>query len=261
MSALVKASAPPFSAAEVGLFAREGFVISKGIAPARLCERMAAVAQDHLARQVQPIEYEADVRYPGAPLSRQAEGGRTVRRLLQGCERDPIFRKWATSPLLALRLAQLLAAEPMLSQAHHNCVMTKHPRFSSRTGWHQDIRYWSFERPELVSVWLALRPEYHDNGCLWVVPSSHAMSLDRARFDQALFFREDVEDNRAVLERRAPVELGPGDVLFFHCRLLHAAGWNRSAETKFSAVFTYHAQENSPLANTRSASGPSIELR
>lgn len=261
MSVLLQVSAPAFSAAELGLFAREGFVISKGIAPAQLCERMSAVARDHLARQVPPIEYEADVRYPGAPLSRQAEGGRTARRLLQACGRDTIFREWATSLLLASRLAQLLAAEPMLSQAHHNCVMAKDPRFSSRTGWHQDIRYWSFERPELVSVWLALRPEYHDNGSLWVVPCSHAMSLDRARFDQALFFREDLEENRALLERRAPVELEPGDVLFFHCRLLHAAGWNRTAETKFSPVFTYHAQDNSPLANTRSASVPSIELR
>jgi len=56
------------------------------------------------------------------------------------------------------------------------------------------------------------------------------------------------------------VELDPGDVLFFHCRLFHAASSNRSARTKFSAVFTYHATDNHPLPGSRSAGMPDIVL-
>lgn len=245
---------------DIRRFRADGFVIARGLAPAPLRERMLAVAQAHLASQVQPIEYEADLGYPGAPASRDAEGGRTVRRLLQAYARDAALREWATSAALAAPLARLLGPEVVLSQAHHNCVMTKHPRFGSLTGWHQDIRYWSFERPELVSAWLALGRERDENGCLWMVPGSHAMELERGRFDDRIFFREDLEENRALIEQRVAVDLEPGDVLFFHCRLLHAAGRNRSEATKFSAVFTYHAADNRPVPGTRSASLPGISL-
>ena len=213
-----------------------------------------------LAAEIQPLEYEAQVRYPGAPDSLDAPGGRTVRRLLQACARDRSYRDWATSPALANRLHQLLGPRLELSQAHHNCIMTKNPAFSSATGWHQDIRYWSFERPELVSVWLALGAEHEENGCLWLVPGSHKMELRREQYDDDRFFRADLDENREILKAKVAAELDEGDVLFFHCRLLHAAGRNRTDLTKFAAVFTYHAADNLPLPDTRSASLPEIPL-
>ena len=214
---------------------------------------MKAVAVRHLAAQTQPLEYEAQVKYPGAPVSLDAPGGRTVRRLLQACARDELYRDWATSPELAERLRQLLGGKLELSQAHHNCIMTKNPAFSSATGWHQDIRYWSFQKPELVSVWLALGPEHEENGCLWLVPGSHRMEFLPDQFDGDRFFRTGLEQNRLVIDAKVAAELDEGDVLFFHCRLLHAAGRNRTALTKFAAVFTYHCADNLPLAGSRSA--------
>lgn len=215
---------------------------------------MKALALRHLAAETQPLEYEAQVRYPGAPASLDAPGGRTVRRLLQACARDALYKEWATSPELANRLRRLLGPQLKLSQAHHNCVMTKNPAFSSATGWHQDIRYWSFQKPELISVWLALGPEHEENGCLWLVPGSHLMELRREQYDDDFFFRTDREENRKILQARVAAELDEGDVLFFHCRLLHAAGQNRTGLTKFAAVFTYHAADNRPIPGTRSAS-------
>jgi phytanoyl-CoA hydroxylase len=210
--------------------------------------------------EVQPLEYEANVRYPGAPASLHAPGGRTVRRLLQASARDRLYRDWATSPQLASRLHLLLGSPLELSQAHHNCIMTKNPAFSSATGWHQDIRYWSFQKPELVSLWLALGPEHEENGCLWLVPGSHLMEFRSEQYDDDRFFRADLEENRAILHARVAAELDKGDVLYFHCRLLHAAGNNRTALTKYAAVFTYHAADNPPFAGTRSASLPDIQL-
>jgi phytanoyl-CoA hydroxylase len=249
-----------FSSAELSQFARDGFVIARGFVPNPTCEAMKALALRHLAAEIQPLEYEAQVRYPGAPESLDAPGGRTVRRELQACSRDALYRDWATSPELAGRLHQLLGSMLELSQAHHNCIMTKNPAFSSATGWHQDIRYWSFQKSELVSVWLALGPEHEENGCLWLVPGSHRMEFRADQYDDDRFFRADLDDNRRILQGKVAAELDEGDVLFFHCRLLHAAGQNRTALTKFAAVFTYHATDNRPLAGTRSASLSDIPL-
>ncbi|MFN0040049.1 MAG: phytanoyl-CoA dioxygenase family protein [Burkholderiales bacterium] len=249
-----------FSPQQIGQFDRDGFLIVRGLASREQCERMMAVAQRHLVDRIQPLEYEAEVRYPGSPDSLEAAGGDTVRRLLQAYARDDLFRDWARAPEISARLRQLLGPDVALSQTHHNCVMTKNPAFSSATGWHQDIRYWSFEKPDLVSVWLALGTEGIENGCLWLVPGTHKIEFSRDRYDNARFFRDDIEDNREILALRVAAALGEGDVLFFHCRTLHAAGRNLTGKTKFAAVFTYHAADNRALPGTRSASLSDIEL-
>jgi phytanoyl-CoA hydroxylase len=56
------------------------------------------------------------------------------------------------------------------------------------------------------------------------------------------------------------VNLDPGDVLFFHAKLLHAASRNYTSQTKYSAVFTFHGPDNAPLPGTRSAELPELVL-
>ncbi|MGH8769507.1 MAG: phytanoyl-CoA dioxygenase family protein [Burkholderiales bacterium] len=246
---------------QIAQFERDGFVIVRGLADRQLCERMKTLAMRHLAEEIGPLEYEAQLKNPGSPASLDARGGRTVRRLLQAFSRDALFREWAVAPEIVGRVRQLLGPSVDLSQAHHNCVMTKNPAFSGATSWHQDIRFWSFEKPELISAWLALGQEHEENGCLLLVPGSHRIEFRREQFDDALFLRDDLQENRKLLQGRIAAELDTGDVLFFHCRLLHAAGTNRSGLTKFAAVFTYHAAGNRPLPGTRSASLPEIPLK
>ncbi len=249
-----------FSAVELADFTRDGYLIVRGMVPAESCARLRVVAERDLAAAVPPVEYEADTQYPGAPESLEAPGGSTVRRLLQAYVRDAVFRKWATAATMVARLRQLLGPQIALSQAHHNCVMTKDPRYSSITSWHRDIRYWSYDRPELISAWLALGEERPENGSLMLLPGSQAMTFDAGQLDASQFLRTDVAENAALLSTRIYAELDPGDVLFFHCRLFHAASHNRSTHTKFSAVFTYRAIDNRPLPGTRSASLPDIIL-
>ena len=253
-------AAPIFTPAQREAFLADGFIVVPGLADAATRERILARARADLAGEVAPVEYEAQLHYPGAPTSLDAPGGHTVRRLLQACARDAVFRDWGTSPRIAERLRQLLGPQVGLAQAHHNCVMTKQPQYSSVTGWHQDVRYWAFERPELVSVWLALGDETVENGALSVIPGSHRTELEPGQLDRDLFLREDLAGNQPLLARRLAVPLHAGDVLFFHCRTLHAAGANRTPATKFSLVFTYHALDNAPRPGTRSASLPSIPL-
>lgn len=253
-----------FTPEEITRFNRDGYLIVRQLAPRELCARMTTYAEEALAHEpgtaLGMAEYEADLHYPGAPPSREVPGGRTVRRLLQVHARHAMFRDWAAEPGILARLAQLLGPELILSQAHHNSLMTKQPRYSSDTLWHQDIRYWSFEKPELISVWLALGVERADNGALKFLPGSHKMEFAPDRFDAATFFRTDLPQNQALIAGARLAELEPGDVVFFHCRTLHAAGRNQTAHAKFSLVFTYHGADNHPLPGTRSAELPEISI-
>ena len=249
-----------FSSNELQSFRERGFLICHGLMPMSYVAAMRSLAERDAAARLGDIEYEADVRYPGAPASLNAEGGRTIRRLRQAFSRDPIFSRLVKEPFLLQRLQQILGERVVMPLAHHNCIMTKHPEFSSDTGWHQDIRYWSFERSELVNVWIALTPESTENGCLRLLPGTHRADIDPQQLDDQLFLRSDLAQNQPWLEQAVTAELSPGDVLFFHARSFHSATRNYSVQTKCSAVFTFRELENSPLADTRSASMPELLL-
>ena len=243
-------------------FADEGYLILRNLVPGELCDAVAGEVRASLHPVLAPAEFEADVGYPGAPRSRQDIGGDTPRRLLNAYSRFASLRPMVAGAHVAAHLRELMGSERvLLSQCHHNCVMTKSPGFSSVTLWHQDIRYWSFERPELVSLWLALGEETGDNGALRLIPGSHRQSFDAARLDDARFLRSDHPENQALVKTARIIDLNQGDVLLFHCRSFHAAGRNLTDQVKLSAVFTYHAEDNRPLPGTRSAQYTSIPLQ
>lgn len=245
---------------QVQAFQRDGFVVLRGFVAPHACSGLRAAAEDELSRGAEPAEYEADVSYPGSPGSREAEGGRTIRRLLRAYDRHPAFREWACAPPLASVLRALLGPRPLLVQAHHNCVMTKQPRFSSDTGWHQDIRYWSFTKPGLVTAWLALTEEHQGNGCLRLVPGSHLEPLADDMLDVRKFLRADHPRVQSWLRREVAACLVPGDVLLFDGRTFHAASRNRTETAKLSLVFTYKDSDNNALPGTRSSALPEIPL-
>jgi len=237
-----------------------GYVTVPGFVPAEELTRLNDIARAQLAARASPLELEADLQYPGAPPSRAAAGSETVRRLLDAYHRDPQFAGWATGPRVCEWMEAYFGEQVLMSLSHHNCLMTKHPLYGSMTGWHRDIRYWSFERENLVSVWLALGEETVENGALWLVPGSHKAAFDADRFDEAKFFRGDLADNASIISMAESPHLAPGDAVFFHCNTLHSAGKNLSRAVKFSLVYTYHGRSNAAKAGTRSASKPEIAL-
>jgi phytanoyl-CoA hydroxylase len=245
---------------ELQRFERDGFLVFRGLATPAECEEMRAVAATHLQAATAPVEYEAEVGYAGAPRSLDAPGGRTIRRLRDAWRRHPVYAQWAADSRLVQPLAQLFGEDVVLTLAHHNCVMTKHPDFGTATGWHRDIRYWSFAKPDLVSVWLALGTEDGSNGALKVISGSHRLTLLPEQLDELDFLRPDVAANQALFAQGITLPLQPGDVVFFHSRLFHAAGRNDSERVKMSVVFAYHGKSNHPIAGSKSAAAGQIEF-
>jgi phytanoyl-CoA hydroxylase len=246
--------------AQIDQLRDQGYAVIPRFVPQGELTKLNDAARAQLTARAEPLELEADLRYPGAPPSRAAAGGETVRRLLEAYARDPVFARWSAARALREWMRAYFGEPVSMSRAHHNCLMTKHPLYGSLTAWHRDIRYWSFEREDLVSVWLALGEEQIDNGALWFVPGSHRMEFDADRFDPTKFFRTDRADNAEVLRAADSPRLAPGDAVFFHCNTLHSAGKNRSNTVKFSLVYTYHGRSNAPKAGTRSSSKPEVEL-
>ncbi len=231
-------------------FDRDGYLRVSGLADPTMLSAISAQVSAELASQ--PMELEIDVGYPGAPRSESDRGASTPRRLLAAYARDGAIQSWAGVP--APIISRLLDSPTVwLSQAHHNCVMTKYPSYSSDTLWHQDIRFWAFEPPHLVNCWLALGTEREENGGLRVIPGSHRWKLDPERLDQGCFLDPRHPENAAAIDASIQLDLEPGDALFFHAGLFHAATRNRTDSVKLSLVYSYHGAGTRPVPGTRSA--------
>ena len=247
--------------AQIQQFKIDGYLVLPKILSADRCAQLRALIERHLQQRIDPIELEADVHYPGAPESKTAIGGATIRRLLMANQRDPLLQDLAIFPATTTAIRQILNSDHLfLNPNHHNCVMTKQPNHSSKTLWHRDTRYWNFDNKYLINAWFALGNEYQENGSLMVLPGSHRWEVASQALDDAQFLKMEHPYNIDRLATQRMVNLDAGDALLFSAHCFHAAGRNTTEKPKFSAVFTYHGEDTHPIAGTHSAKTEEIKL-
>src|SRR5260370_29807563 len=87
-----------FSAEELADFEQHGFVIARQLADAQVCGQMLECTRATLAAPFGPVEYEADLHYPGAPGSRAATGGNTIRPPKKEPGPHPLFTRLVSHP-------------------------------------------------------------------------------------------------------------------------------------------------------------------
>lgn len=230
---------------QINKFNKDGFIVLKNFANSQLCDDILHKAQVHLKNKIVPIESEQE-------YLRNSDSKTTLRRLRQVYGREEIFKIWMTNPEIKDILATLLNDKPVLVLAHHNSIMTKMPKISSRTFWHQDARYWNYENDNLISVWLALGDEYLENGLLEFIPGSHKMTFEKNQFDEQSNFIDENPENKKLIQTRVHINLSKGDVVLFHCKTLHHASKNITNDPKISFVYTVKGFHNKPIKNTRS---------
>jgi len=249
-------------------FNTNGYLILRSFLDKKKCEAILDVAKAHLKHKVEPIETEIGYHTKSQEYrtnvadynSIEDKAVVTVRRLRQVYSRDILFKNWMNNEKIHPILEQVLDDKVVLTTAHHNSIMTKMPFTSSETSWHQDRRYWSFSDDNLVSVWLALGEENSENGVLEFIPASHKMQFEEDQFGEKNYFNLEHSLNVSLIETKQSTNLQCGDVVLFHCKLLHRANANRTSEPKISFVYTVKGQRTKVLKGSRSEEYPEILL-
>lgn len=109
--------------------------------------------------------------------------------------------------------------------------------------WHQDATYWGLSEPRAVTAWVAFTPSVRENGCMRVVPGTHARQIDhrdtRDRFNMLPGREEiavDVDEADAV-----DVVLAPGEMSLHHLLLIHGSEPNRAGYRRIGFAIRYIA--------------------
>jgi hypothetical protein len=107
--------------------------------------------------------------------------------------------------------------------------------------WHQDSYYFPFEpaRP-VVGLWLAITEATLANGCLHVLPGSHAEPVHEHVPDRrpgANYGYVEIVDH--AMDAAVPVLMSPGDLLVFDSHLMHRSTDNESEGIRAAMVFHF----------------------
>jgi phytanoyl-CoA hydroxylase len=168
------------------------------------------------------------------------------------CHSEGLSRKVAELPQIADRVADLLGPDIDCFQSQ---FIFKNPGVIGQP-WHQDSYYFKFDKQPQVGVWVALSKATLENGCLWVVPGTHAASRifehipDRRLAANRGYLEIVSEDTRSKI----PAMMEPGDVLFFHSYLMHMSTDNVADYRRSAMVYHYGRAGTQALTSESAAS-------
>ena len=227
---------PQLSTEEVAHYHREGYVIPRFRLPA---ERVAALRNtlDRLIADNPGVRPEKLVsahveRKPGQGINGDGKNDEGVRG-----SKD--FLALAMEPAILDLVEGVLGPDIILWGAH---VFCKPAGDGYETPWHQDGHYWPMRPLANCSVWVALEESRVENGCLKVIPRSHAARVTHSHL------REDREDLTLTMRTRADrfdpaagvaLELEPGQMSLHDVYLIHGAEANRSGKRRTGIALRY----------------------
>jgi ectoine hydroxylase-related dioxygenase (phytanoyl-CoA dioxygenase family) len=213
------------TAAEQDSYQREGWVVPQWRLPAARVDAMRA-ALDKLIADNPGIRPEKLV---SAHIEDNAEGVRGSRAFLD----------LAGDPELVELVSDAIGEDVILWGCQ---VFCKPGGDGLETPWHQDGHYWPIRPLATCTVWLALDPSTRANGCLRVIPRSHAQ---RTLYSHMTEDRTDVVltakiDDPAFDERKAvDIELEPGQMSLHDVYMIHGANANRSPQRRAGVAIRY----------------------
>src|SRR5262245_32419994 len=124
---------------------------------------------------------------------------------------------------------------------HTSTMFWKEPRDPRFVSWHQDAHYLGLDAPRLVTAWVALSDSTVENGCMRVIPGTHATRIEHATrpsgenlVTSGLEVAGEVDESRAV-----DLVLQPGQASLHHADLLHGSRPNGSDAPRVGFVVRY----------------------
>jgi hypothetical protein len=220
---------PILTREELGRYQEEGFTVVRGLFGYdeidRLCAEFSAL---HAAGPV-PGHFEPRAAGPGVdPLHAWP-------RVMHPHEINDLARSTLLDARLREVLEVLLGEDVLAAQS----MFYFKPPGARGQALHQDNFYLRVEPGTCVAAWVACDVIDRDNGGLEVVPGTHRMELfcpEQADAELS-FAREYVPPPPGLTP--LPVDMEPGDVLFFNGCLVHGSQPNRTAD-RFRRSFIGH---------------------
>ncbi|MGG1516153.1 phytanoyl-CoA dioxygenase family protein [Paenibacillus oryzisoli] len=170
---------------------------------------------------------------PQSELLTDEERELAIRKVSEFVKVEERLQAIAEHPSILAMAEAILGEKPRIAQ---DMALLKPPHGGGEKPWHQDMAYGNlaYDKP-VVGVWIALDEAALDNGCMHVIPGSHA---DGATPHYAVRDWQ-LCDTHVQVEKDVAVPLQPGGLLLFHGLLKHGTPFNLSTKKRRALQFHY----------------------
>jgi ectoine hydroxylase-related dioxygenase (phytanoyl-CoA dioxygenase family) len=167
----------------------------------------------------------------------------------------PSYAALVRHPKMVAAAQAVLGPDVLLWGSGH---FIKEANTTSYVSWHQDLTYWGLDKPDEVTLWVALSPATRESGCMRFIPGTHKTSIvphaDTFAKDNLLTRGQElaveVDDSLGV-----DAELRTGQASVHHGHLFHASGPNRTNDRRIGAAIRYIAP------SMKAKSGPETQVQ
>jgi ectoine hydroxylase-related dioxygenase (phytanoyl-CoA dioxygenase family) len=212
--------------AEIAHYRREGYVIPR--------LRLASARVDALRGTLDRLIAENPGIRPERLVSAHIEGTNA-----EGVKGSSDFLALARDPDIVAAVSDLIGPDVILWGCQIFC---KPGGTGMEVPFHQDGHYWPIRPLATCTVWLALDESKIENGCLRIVPRSHANRelLSHMRED-----RDDVVLNQRIADpgfdpaSAVDIELEPGQMSMHDVYAIHGSNPNRSPKRRAGVAIRY----------------------
>lgn len=155
--------------------------------------------------------------------------------------RDPCLLEFLLHPRVIDLVSNLIGPDVGLFSSH---FISKEPFTGRRTPWHEDSAYWEgkFDRlDQLVTVWLAIDDTDIENGCMGVIPGTHANGFSEYEAVDASSntFASEIKKGSVDESQALWFELKAGTCSLHDARIIHGAGPNKSSRRRCGYTMRY----------------------
>jgi ectoine hydroxylase-related dioxygenase (phytanoyl-CoA dioxygenase family) len=222
---------------DVERYWREGYCTAPSVVTAEHVTRLRAESDRllHLCagdpqRYASRIQWEVDYLAEGERAGME----RVIRKLEPVIDLSPIFAELAFHPGIVEPVSAIFGEPVELFEDKLNLKLPG----GSPYPWHQDwVCCWQAHSDELVTCFIYLDDADASNGCLQVIPGSHA---DKRCYPFKPGDHFEIDPAHVPHEKAVPVPLRAGDMIFFDAYLLHYSDLNRSTVPRRSIIYTYN---------------------
>ncbi len=209
-------------------FQSDGFTVVPALLDSDEVDDIRAEFMELERRGPIPGHFEPTNADPNDPLTR-------FPRVMHPHKFNDLARSYLLDRRLRVILRQLFDEEPLAAQS----MFYYKPPGARGQALHQDNFYLRVEPGTCIAAWVAIDVIDRSNGGLEVVPGTHAMDIFcPEEADSELSFTRDYVPPPPGLSP-VPIDMSPGDVLFFNGSLVHGSGPNQSPD-RFRRSFIGH---------------------
>ncbi len=153
---------------------------------------------------------------------------------------QPFIMELATRTNVLDSVQALLGPNILLLATHFFC---KYGPDTKYVAWHQDVTYWGLEPPKALTVWYAVDDSDVENGCMRVIPRSHARGIrDHGKADAVgnlLSINQEVSVSEAESAGAVDLELQAGEASIHDGMAIHCSMPNRSSRRRCGLTLRY----------------------